>query len=175
MGIDPSLTGTGLARIVADGQAVRAVSTMTVVSQPGGSSVEARLDRLDAILSDVEDFILPGSLAVIESPAYSRSVGARHERSGLWWMIARAAKRRGCRVLEVSPKTRAKYASGDGNANKAMVTLRMREAWPRVPIRDHNEADALALAALGMRLVGFPVDPAARYRSEAVEAVKGDL
>lgn len=175
-GIDPSLTGTGLARIVSDAGKVRAVATHTVGSEPCGKSVEARLDRLSVIVSEVAEFILPGSLVLIESPAYTRQAGARHERSGLWWLIARAAKAAGCRVVEVSPTARARYATGNGNPGKRAVVAAMREQFPLVPLADDNQADALALAQLGMRLVGSPIEREPRqHHLDAVAAVRGDI
>lgn len=176
-GIDPSLTGTGLARIVSDAGKVRAVATHTVGSEPCGKSVEARLDRLSVIVSEVAEFILPGSLVLIESPAYTRQAGARHERSGLWWMVARAAKARGCRVLECSPTARQRYAVGRAGSrvSKRDVIAAVTAMFPRVHVANDDEADALVLAALGARLVGFPVDEGAAFRDEAARSVMGAL
>ncbi|WP_449282220.1 hypothetical protein [Leucobacter sp.] len=172
-----SLTSTGMARIVTGDFGPSSIALCTVKSQPGGSSVEGRLDRLAAIVSDVEDFVLPGSLVVIESPAYSRQAGARHERSGLWWMVARAAKAKGCRVVECSPTARQRYAVGraGSSVSKADVMGAMRAGFPQATVANHDEADALVLAALGARLVGFPVDVEASFRVEAAASVKGEL
>lgn len=176
-GLDLSLTSTGMARIVTGEFGGRAVALGTVKSQPGGKSVEARLDRLDALVSGIDDFILPGGLVVIEAPAYSRQAGARHERSGLWWMVARVAKAKGSRVVECSPTARQRYAVGRAGSSvaKADVLWAMRDSFPRVNIANDDEADALAIAALGCRLVGFPVDAGAPHRVEAAASVKGEL
>lgn len=176
-GLDLSLTSTGMARIVTGDFGASVFAVGTVKSQPGGKSVEARLDRLDALVSGIDDFILPGGLVVIEAPAYSRQAGARHERSGLWWMAARAAKAKGSRVVECSPTARQRYAVGraGSSVSKADVLWAARDAFPKVAIANDDEADALILAALGARLVGFPVDRPAAHRVEAAASVKGEL
>lgn len=176
-GLDLSLTRTGMARIVTQGRGVESVALQSVTSQPGGSSVEARLDRMGAIASEVADFVLPGSLVVIEAPAYSRQAGARHERSGLWWLVARMAKAKGCRLVECSPTARQRYAVGRAGSavKKEHVWSAMRESFPQVLIANHDEADGLVLAALGARLIGFPVDAHASFREEAAASVKGEL
>lgn len=175
VGLDLSLTATGMARIDRGADRVSSIAVRTVVSQPGGKSIEARYDRLRAIRSDIEDFVPHGALAVIESPAHSRQGGARHERSGLWWMVAEVAIARGCRVVEAEPTLRARYATGHGNPGKKAVVTAMQAEFPRVPIANDNEADALALASLGMRLIGFPVDATFSHRVESVAVVKGAL
>ncbi|MHA3682820.1 hypothetical protein ACXR2W_00975 [Leucobacter sp. HY1908] len=166
-----------MARIGAGDFGASSVALGTVKSQPLGASVEARLDRLAAIVSGVEDFILRGSLVVIEAPAYSRQAGARHERSGLWWMVARAAKAKGCRVVECSPTARQRYAVGRAgpSVSKADVKAAMSAGFPAVSIANDDEADALVLAALGARLIGFPVDADVSYRVEAAASVRGEL
>lgn len=174
-GVDLSLTGTGLARVVGPVFGAGLVRVETVRSNPSGKSVEARAARLGGIVSKVDEFMLPGSLVVIEAPAFSRQAGARHERSGLWWMVAAAAIAKGCRVVEVSPRSRSLYAAGSGAAGKERVLAAMRAEWLGVDLANDNEADALALAALGMRLVGFPVDLDSSSRLQAVEAVVGEL
>ena len=177
-GIDLSLTATGLARFsLGDLGRVRSIATATVRSSPAGGSVEARLDRLDGIVYDVAEFVLPGSLVVIEAPAFTRSDGARHERSGLWWMVAREAKRKGCRVLECSPTARQKYAVGKAGSSttKKMVLDSMRAQFPAAQLANDNEADALVLAAIGCRLAGVPVDADTDYRVASAESVKGGL
>lgn len=176
-GLDLSLTATGIARIVTGDFGSSSASVHTVRSQPVGKSVEARLARLEGIANAVVALVAPGGLCVIEAPAYSRQAGARHERSGLWWLVASGARAKGCRVVEVSPTARARYATGKGSAKKQAVLAAAADLFPDGEgLRNDNEADALTLAALGCRLVGFPVDRVVMpWMDDVVQTVHGDL
>lgn len=177
-GVDLSLTGTGLARIHWAGEYLTRprIDAVTVGSKPAGSSVEARAGRLNRLVTGCVSFLIPSGLLVIESPAYSRQAGARHERSGLWWAIVREALRMDCRVVEVSPTARARYATGKGTAKKDAVIAAV-EARYEVEVANDNEADAIVLAAIGARLVGFPIEGARteRWMDDVVASVRGDL
>lgn len=177
LGVDLSLTATGLARVDwPDGVARLAhIDMATVGSKPSGSSIEARSGRLVRLVDGCLEFMVPGGLVVMESPAYSRQAGARHERSGLWWSVARASLDMGCRVVEVSPTARARYATGKGNASKREVVDAI-EARYGVRVANDNEADAVALAAIGARLIGFPVERDAEpWMSDVIASVRGSL
>lgn len=175
IGIDPSLTSTGLAQVSQGFEMGAHWSFETVRSKPSGSSIGARSTRLLAIEDRVRQVVQRAGLVVIEAPAYSRSVGSRHERSGLWWLLVAAALAEGCRVVEVSPTARARYATGKGNAPKAAVVAAVSARYGVAPSND-NEADAIALAALGMRLAGLPIEPVAEpWMDEVAATVRGDL
>ena len=60
--------------------------------------------------------------------------------------------------MVVPPKTRAKYATGNGGADKRAVLAAVRAAYPQFTIRNDNEADAVVLAAIGARSLGHPID-----------------
>ena len=65
---------------------------------------------------------------------------------------------RSCPVVEVAPKARAKYATGNGNSDKAAVMAAARVTYPHVTFRNDNECDALILAAMGARAIARPID-----------------
>lgn len=175
VGIDPSLRSTGLAQ-VAPGRSVPAHwSFETVRSASSGDSIGARSTRLLAIEDRVRQVVRGAGLVVIEAPAFTRQGGMRHERSGLWWLLVAASLGEGCRVVEVSPTARARYATGRGNAGKAEVVLAVVERYGLWPAND-NEADAIALAALGMRLAGLPIEAVeAPWMDEVAATVRGSL
>ncbi|MGX9346603.1 hypothetical protein [Microbacterium sp. KNMS] len=126
--------------------------------------------RQTDVAHDVLAHVEPGGLVVVEAPSHGSRFGNPHERAGLWWRVVQYLVRRGDLVATVAPKTRAKYATGDGNADKRKVLAAMPARYPFVHVRDDNLADGLALAALGWRALGRPVE--AIYEKSMDEAVR---
>lgn len=158
VGLDLSLTSTGLA-VIREGS----VPATTTFGKSGKSdaTVVQRATRLatltDQIVNEI-DYYRP-HLVVIESPAYANTGGHSHDRSGLWWLVVQMLLGRKFPVLEVPPTCRAKYATGKGNAGKHEVVIAVTRRYPEVEFGTDDEADALVLAAIGMRLFGVPIEP----------------
>lgn len=162
LGIDPSLTATGLAMINPQTRRARVAEVKTT---PTTSDLEARSDRQRGIALAVDAFV--GSswphLVIIEAPSFGSRAksAAQHERSGLFWSLVRLSLKYEATIVEVSPRARAKYATGNGNAVKASVVEATLETYRSLlderELTD-NEADALALAAMGARSLGYPVE-----------------
>lgn len=153
LGLDLSLTGTGICRIGGDG-----VELLTTV-RPGKAIGH---ERLAVILSAIDDAQRGQELdlMVIEGPSYgSAQNGQRghHERAGLWWLVTHSLYARGGPYAVVAPMARAKYATANGRDGKQAVTAAVRERYGHlVPdaVRNDNEADALVLAAMGVDHLG---------------------
>jgi len=144
IGIDPSLTATGIA--MADRQE-------TITSEPSGTSVMDRLSRIVTITSQVVTLIPHGSLVVIEGPAYEtrdRS-GQHHLRAGLWWLLAADLADRSCALVEVSPSTLKKFATGNGAAAKPDMRMALYKR-AGIDIADNNQVDAWWLRQIGLHL-----------------------
>lgn len=146
VGIDPSLTCTGIALIdTTNGHVV----TRRFKTQPSGTSLKARRTRLrDAVAGILAPVPARVVVSVIEVPAFGRQFGALGERTALYWWLVDQLFARGP-VVEVSPSQRAKLATGNGAAKKPDVVAAMRAMFPDVWIPDDNVADALALARAG--------------------------
>ncbi|UXA06565.1 hypothetical protein KXD96_28285 (plasmid) [Mycobacterium sp. SMC-2] len=167
-GIDPSLTSTGIA-VLCDGHPSRLHSLGH--GTPNGKTYGHRSDRIvsqcRAVIAWLDDNlqgplgILPLSkrvdLAVIEGPSYGSNMPSNHDRAGLWWGLYSTLRARGIPIAVVAPKTRALWATGNGNADKRAVLTTVRAWWPRTPIADHDQADALVLAAIGAFRAGDPM------------------
>jgi crossover junction endodeoxyribonuclease RuvC len=158
VGLDLSLTSTGVA-ILSGGQPV----LFTASAKANGKDVASRVDRLDTLASDIVERIAAlerwPHLVVVEAPAFSRTTGQQHERSGLWWLTVREfVVEYGLDVVEVSPTTRARYATGRGNASKDTVLAAAIRRYPWSDIAGNDTADALVLAAMGRRWLGHPVE-----------------
>jgi len=112
------------------------------------------------------------ALVVLEGPSWGSRFGKPDERHAQRWIVRGALLERGHRVVVVAPRTRAKYAALNGKAEKRAVLAAMRARHPDLTIRDHNVADALALAAMGARSLGTPIDGVAeKQQTEAMDAV----
>lgn len=149
VGIDLSLTCTGIA---GDGWTRRVMST-----GHKGDSLTMRHARLVRIVVDVLLAIQGANLAVLEGPSFGQQrQGGQHDRAGLWWLTVEALLVAGVAVVEVSPASIKKYATGKGNAGKDIV---MREAARRFPWFEggEDEADALIACAMGYDHAGSPL------------------
>lgn len=164
VGIDSSLTSTGLVRLFGDYLNGGGVAHR-VRSKPAGGAIAARVARLDAVAGEIVRFVLsePTDLAVIEGPAYGTAgkSGSMHDRSGLWWLIVFALTQAGVKVMEVPPTSRIKYATGVGGGpkgSKDQVLTAVVRRYPQFDISGNDQADALLLAAIGRRLLDDPIE-----------------
>lgn len=146
LGVDPSLTGTGLA-VVGPGRCV----TATIGSKGSrDDSLTARDGRLSALADRVTDYATPDTvLAVIEGPAMGSRVGSTLDRHGLWWRIVHRLHQRDIPVAVCPPTVAKKWAAGKGTADKIGVALAVARLWPAAEPADDNQCDALALATMG--------------------------
>ena len=152
IGIDPSLTATGIA-ILENGE-----WTMLDVLKNNLRGHE----RMDYIISNLAELFVglqAGDIVVMEGPSFNSQGQRSHELAGIWWLIRHEMwYYPDITVVIVPPTTRAKYASGRGNAGKAEVYEAIQEQFPDITIKDHNVGDAIILASIGARRIGSPVD-----------------
>lgn len=170
IGIDLSLTSTGLC-IVYKGKA----QTFRVESKGSAdASLANRYRRLDDIAGEIIMTVVnnDADLVVIEQPAYSRTVGHMHDRSGLWWIVVHALHHERHSVAEVAPTSRARYATGKGNAGKDAVLLEVARRFPDVALSGNDEADALVLAAMGADYLACPIVTMPASHREALGKVR---
>lgn len=169
IGIDPSLTCLGIARIDDGHTAVTRNRTKQNLGDLRDMSQRIRF-LVGTSLKFAGAHI---DLTVIESPYTPKhNAGAVLERAWLYGMLVDQFLQRGP-VVAVAPMQRAKYAAGTGKAKKPEVLAAVRDAFPGIPLRDDNEADALALAAMGARHLGAPVDGTpTKAQLDAMDAVR---
>lgn len=174
-GIDVSLASTGLARLTTDGSRWLA-ETWCRPSKPGGRTLTERATRIRDITDDVLLYVDPCDLVVIEAPLPGYGGAGTFERNWLWGHIVSALLRRGLDVVEIPPKTRSKFVAASGGADKAAVALAVGRMWPEwtpgVPHGINDQADALALASVGVVLAEHqPPFPMPVYRTEALKKI----
>lgn len=156
VGVDLSLTGTGLAAGTVDPQPGWDLRTIETASVSGTLRTWGRLTR---IADEVEEFCSGANLAVVEQPNYSATRGSHAaDRAGLFWMVVDRLYRAGTPVAFVTSGGRAKYATGKGTSPKDAVLAAAVRRYVDAPISNNNEADATVLAAMGLRWLGWPVE-----------------
>lgn len=169
VGIDTSLTATGIARV--DTCDLSGAMVTTVTSKAPGTergpkgkklppTLEQRFDRLADLANRIVTVATAGgpTLALVEQPAYASNQGSSHDRSGLWWAVVMRLMYSQIPVAEITPGQRAMYAAGKGNADKDVVLAAVVRRYPGVEVGNNNEADALILAAIGCRKLGHPIE-----------------
>lgn len=174
VGLDLSLTSTGIARIWIDHDPAAPPHTLVDrVTSTGkeDATVMQRHNRLMRLRKQISSLALPADLAVIEAPAYSRTAGHQHDRSGLWWAVVRNLFMNDVPVVEVPPTTRARYACGKAAKKDAVLAAVVRR-YPDVEVTGNDEADALILAAMGARHLGSPIDDLPKTHLAAMDAVR---
>ena len=171
VGVDLSLTATGIASSLGWCQTL---GEDGITTRP----LDDRLDALENLAREILIVIGGGrgnwpALIVIEIPAYSRSGGGSHERSGLWWKIVRSLRQREVPVAEVANQQRMRYATGRGSAKKGAVIDAVARRLPMFETGgDDNCADAAVLAAMGADHLGHPLAPMPATHRAALDRVE---
>ncbi|AKF14270.1 RuvC-like Holliday junction resolvase [Mycobacterium phage Vincenzo] len=190
LGIDTSLTGTGLARIDLASwppsnpprqpdEPVAFTADTAIVSAPKPTkdkSKRAMARRVNDLIDQIEgcfrDDEKPDAVGM-EGLAY----GAKG--SGVWvlpWVFGRVVEL--CEKYDVpltivATSQRAKFATGNGNASKDAVLLATSRLFNGVvDIIDNNDADALIVGAAVCQRMGLPILPVTKYRNDVVAALE---
>jgi crossover junction endodeoxyribonuclease RuvC len=150
VGLDLSLTATGVAVI----DTVCAVHYTTVIQ-----TKEKEYKRLRCIVREIRDTIFDNTnvdLVVVEGPSYGSTGRAFHQIAGLWWLVTYILTVNEQPFAVVPPTSAKLYLTGSGRASKDDM---VREATRRFDWfkGDNNQADALALCAMGLDWFGLPV------------------
>lgn len=147
-GLDISLTGTGIATLGG--------TTRVPTTGRRRDTITQRRDRMRHITTTVLTEVGAVDLACVEGPSHHSVGGHVWDRGGLWWLIVDALCARDIPVAVIPPMCRAKYATGKGNARKAVVLDAARRRYGAICETD-DEADALILRAMGLDWLGVPL------------------
>jgi crossover junction endodeoxyribonuclease RuvC len=162
LGIDPSLSSTGLA-VIHHGSDTVAVDHISTTGHRD-ATITDRVERITRITKGVAEWLTPHyvQLAVIEGPSLGSRGGSPWDRAGLWWAIVEHTLAAGIPLAIAAPSTRAKWATGSGGADKVAVAAAMQRRYPDVELGNSDEADALALATMGAQHLGWTKSTAAQ-------------
>lgn len=161
IGIDPSLTSTGLAQIQS-GECHTARVTSKAPPTHLKDDWNLRDERLTGLVRSVLSYcrhtaVPTSTLVVMETPAYSKIAGHSHDRSGFWWRLFSELRAQGFTMYPLTPQHRMKYATGKGNAQKDIVLAAAIRRYPWLEITGNDVADAVILADIAARLDGQPL------------------
>lgn len=172
IGIDPSLTGTGV--IVLDTQGTL-VHKSVVSSSPSGGMVFDRMQRIEKMVTQIKAIVFEFKPNLICIEGYSLGsnmpgVSDRVEYGGL----LRYVLTRNWKVIEVNPLSLKKWATGRGAGDKTALIAAMTARYG-VQFGSSDEYDAYALARLALQIAGFE-KPNNATQAECVDvAVNGRL
>jgi crossover junction endodeoxyribonuclease RuvC len=111
-------------------------------------------------------------LVVIEHLSFGSHGSATRDLAGLWWLIVRMLDQYDMPLGVVAPGTLKRWATGNGNADKREVAAAMIQRWPGTSFRSTDEADALALASIGLhylRVLPWEPEP---YQTDSLRRVE---
>lgn len=145
IGLDPSLTGTGLIVLRADGE----LAAQALISTP---AQDGNLNRYYRIVTQVMDQIAehhPAKLC-IEGLAMGAKGAAVLDLAGLHWVLRweLATQHPRLKVITVPPSSLKKWTTGKGTANKVAMALAVFKRWG-LELGNDNLVDAYALAQYG--------------------------
>lgn len=184
LGIDSSLTATGLARFDVSNHGLRGEGNTTVfhsdlavatvgAPKPGKDKSKVALTRRVKRLLEGIDPAFEGVDAVgIEGLAYSAGNANAWMLAYVWGRVIELAGDHGLPVTVVATSARAKFAVGKGSGpgtDKDHVLAAAIKAFPGADVSSNNEADAAWVGAAVCHQVGMPVLPVTKYRLEVLE------
>jgi crossover junction endodeoxyribonuclease RuvC len=162
LGIDPSLTGTGLALADRGGAGDYSWDHLSVAKNK--LSGHLRLDYIVDAVMDLVSTLQHDDIIIMEGPSFNSGGAKSHELAGSWWLVKHSIwlweirKNIKFRICIVPPRSRAKYATGNGNGKKDAVVVAVNEWYPGIDVVDHNIADAIVLATMGARACNLYLD-----------------
>lgn len=180
VGIDPSLTATGIA--FPSGR----TELVGVLGLTGMSWINRSI-HLGVLVESIIEKVMGSDdgrpdLVVIEQLDLTQSYGGAQERVVLWWDLVRLLARRDIRVEVAASSIGKMYATGRGVGPKAAIIAAVQAQWPHFnltsgqkgrPRLDDNLADAATYCALGMHLLGSPLSEVSEEQLRAVTRTKG--
>jgi Holliday junction resolvasome RuvABC endonuclease subunit len=163
LGLDLSLTATGVAQLYSDEHGTEPPVTSSICTKPTGPLITERRDRIHYITDTIAHLADGAQLVVVEGPSLGSRDGHIWDRAGLWWTVAHRLTHAGIPIVEIPPTVLKKFATGKGNAVKTAVAAAITRLWPTVEPRNDNEFDALALATMGAQHLGIDVPTRAHH------------
>lgn len=169
LGIDSSLTGTGLARayvkqVWSDGppafEQVVDLATVGASKPKKGDTWIAKSRRVHEVLDGIAAAIhetVPDAIA-LEELAYGAKGDAAVVLHWLWGEVVNLVRHSSAELYLVNVSGIKKFATGNGNAKKDEVMLAMAGRYPQYGIKDNNQSDALAACMMVARHCGTPFD-----------------
>lgn len=163
VGIDPSITATGII-VLRAGQT--AIDYQDTIVTPSSANLFERICHIDARVHEVlKQYCSPG-LVAIETPFVGRAGGdTSHMLSALAFRL-RALMYPGD-YLNVTPSQLKKFTTGRGGAQKDVMLKTVWRRW-NYDTDDNNRADAYALARVAQ---AWCEGPHTQYEADALQTI----
>ena len=186
VGIDPSLTGTGII-VLRNGELGKALTTKNEPKLGTIERVRRIYEQINNVIENLSTCYVnayigdkrmirwePPSLIVIEGFSYGSKGRGVFDIAYLGWRIREELERYRTEDdipwLEVSPSQVKQFATGKGNANKEIVLQQVYKRWG-VELTDNNQADAYVLAQIGRAYLG-EADDLTDFQMKVVRTLK---
>jgi len=174
MGLDLSLTGTGVV-ILKDGKIIKQ-KLIKSKPAPDGKPVD-EIKRIQKIVEEIE-FCLGDevpTIAVIEGLAFMvRNATALVQLSALNYMTRALLLSYEVPFVIVAPTSLKKFITGSGASKKDVIMMEIFKRY-HVTIINDNEADAYALAQVGLALKGGNSKNTTKLQEEVLSLLKKQL
>lgn len=174
VGLDLSLTGTGVTVLDNDGNVVEMT---TIKSKPSGSRNIDELLRINGIVVEILKYIskYEPELIVIENIAFGLrgKTQSLSQLTALNYFVRDMARQYKTPFVLVAPNSNKKYCTGNGSSKKDMMTMFVLKKWG-VECGNDNESDAYSLAQIGLALLGYNKD-LLKYEEEVLKILKPQL
>jgi crossover junction endodeoxyribonuclease RuvC len=145
IGIDPSLTGTGIVYLKDD----EIVYQELISSKPRGKDVINELERILDIIKrvDIDEDVCPKLIAMEGLAFMARNTSALVQLGYLNYRLRENFYNNKHKFIIVAPTSLKKFACEKGNAKKEMVLLETYKRWG-MSFNDDNLCDAYVLARI---------------------------
>ncbi len=154
IGIDPSLTGTGIVVLI-DGRLEEKalIKTKPDVEKTPVNELKRLLNIVLKIDSIIGKYVQYTEMVAIEGLSFgARNTTALIQLSGLNYLIRKLLYELNIPFTIVAPTTLMKFGTGKGNAQKDLVMMEIYKRYS-VTLTNDNEADAYAMARIADALV----------------------
>ena len=195
VGIDPSLTGTGII-VLRNGELGKALTTKNEPKLGTIERVRRIYEQINNVIENLATYSSaayfaanclespplspkkiqwePPSLIVIEGFSYGSKGRGVFDIAYLGWRIREELERYRTEDdipwLEVSPSQVKQFATGKGNANKEIVLQQVYKRWG-VEFNDNNQADVYVLAQIGRAYLS-EMDNLTDFQQKVIRALR---
>ena len=167
LALDPSLSATALVR----GDQNAHEPPVVFGSENKGDGPHARIKRYRGLVGRIMGWVREREYDAVFIEGYAYDSTGRGIYLAEFGGMLRAALADLCPTLwEITPSTLKRFATGNGNANKALMMGRVQTRW-NVKIATHDECDAFALYRLGLMVLGH-AEPMDLAQAEVLERLK---
>jgi Holliday junction resolvasome RuvABC endonuclease subunit len=152
IGIDQSLSSTGIAVLDGDGRSKHLTRIKTKTDQ-----FETEIERMVYIKKSIYDICIQFNVtqAIMEGFSYCSKGNRTYQVGGMGYIIRELFFERNIPYKIIAPRELKKFVAGSGNADKSSIIEAVNKRWGqslRNP-RDNDIADAYALAMMGIEIL----------------------